>query len=325
MSKKLVLGSSTREAYGKALVKLGEENNNIVVLDADLAKSTMTYLFAKRFPERFFDMGVAEQNMIGTAAGLAISGKIAFASTFAVFASSRCFDQLRMSIAQPRLNVKVVASHGGLTVGEDGASHHAIEDIALMSSLPGFTVIVPADEIEAAQAVEAAANTYGPFYIRCGRPKAAIVHDENYRFVTGKAVLLRTGHDATLIANGSMVAVALEAADLLAAGGIDCRVLSMPTVCPIDKEAIISAAEETGTIVIAEEHLLHGGLGSIVAQVVGENCPVPLGFVAIRNTYTKSGKPEELLKRYGLTPEDVADSVQATLKRKRARPVAVRT
>lgn len=324
MAVKMVLGSSTREAYGKALVTLGAQDRDIVVLDADLAKSTMTILFAQKFPERFFDFGVAEQNMMGTAAGLAISGKTVFASTFAVFASSRCFDQLRMSIAQPRLNVKVVASHGGLTVGEDGASHHAIEDIGLISSLPGFRVIVPADEIEAAQAVIVAASTYGPFYIRCGRPKAPIVYDESYRFVLGKAAQLRAGRDATIIANGTMVVGALQAAEMVEAEGISCRVLSMPTVCPVDKEAIVAAAEETGAIVIAEEHLLHGGLGSIVAQVVGENAPVPLGFVAIRNTYTKSGKPEELLKRYGLAPEDIAGAVRSVVERKRERHLPAR-
>lgn len=318
MPKQFVMGSSTREAYGKTLVKLGAENRQIVALDADLAKSTMSILFADKYPDRFFDFGVAEQNMIGTAAGLATCGKIPFASTFAVFASCRCFDQLRMSIAQPRLNVKVVGSHGGCTVGEDGASHHAIEDLALMTSLPGFTVVVPADEIETAQVVAAAAATPGPFYIRCGRPKAAIVYDEAYKFEIGKAALLRSGGDITLIANGSMLAPAIEAAEILEASGVDCRVLSMPTIRPIDKEAIVRAAEETGAIVTAEEHLVHGGLGSAVAHVVVENCPVPLGFVAIKDVYTKSGKPDELLKRYCLTAQDIADTASSVLKRKRS-------
>ncbi|MDO8672336.1 MAG: transketolase family protein [Dehalococcoidia bacterium] len=318
MPKQFVLGGATREAYGKTLARLGADNQQIVALDADLAKSTMSILFAQKYPDRFFDMGVAEQNMIGTAAGLALGGKIPFASTFAIFASGRCFDQLRMSVAQPGLNVKVVGSHGGCTVGEDGGSHHAIEDLGLMTSLPSFTVIVPADEVETAQVVEAAVNTFGPFYIRCGRPKAAIVYDDSYKFQIGKAVLMKTGGDVTVIANGSMLAPALDAADMLASNGIDCRVLAMPTVRPIDQEAIAKAAEETGAIVTAEEHLVHGGLGSIVAQVVVESCPVPMGFVGIQNIYTKSGKPEELLICYSLTAYDIVKTVQSVLKRKKS-------
>jgi len=308
---------SLRETYGKTLVELGRENRDIVVLDADLSRSTMTRLFAREFSERFFDCGIAEQNMVGIAAGLAASGKIAFASTFAVFAPGRCFDQIRMSVAQPRLNVKLVASHSGISVGEDGTSHHAIEDLALIGSLPGFTVIVPADAIETAQAVRAAAASYGPFYIRLCRPKLPLVYSEGYHFALGKAVTMRQGRDATIIAIGLMVKVALEAAGNLEREGIDCRVLNMPTLKPIDEAAIIQAATETGTIVTAEEHLEHGGLGSAVAQVVARHQPVPMEFVAIKDTYAKSGKPAELFERYGLTAKDIERGVRSATERKR--------
>ncbi len=308
--------SSTREAYGKTLIELGRINKDIVVLDADLSRSTMTRLFAEEFPGRFFDCGIAEQNMMGIAAGLAASGKTAFASTFAVFASSRCFDQIRVSIAQPHLNVKIVASHGGITVGEDGASHHSVEDLALMCSFPGFTVIVPADAAEVAQAVVVAADTPGPFYIRLSRPKTPAVYPKDYGFILGKAVTLRPGDDAAIIAIGIMVAAALEAAENLAQQGIDCRVLSMPTLKPIDKDAIVQAATETGAIVTAEEHLGHGGLGSAVAQVVAEHQPVPMSFVAIKDTYAKSGKPQELLQRHGLTAPDIERAVRSVVLRK---------
>jgi len=307
---------SQRETYGKTLVELGRENRDIVVLDADLSRSTMTMLFAREFPERFFDCGIAEQNMVGIAAGLAASGKIPFASTFAVFAAGRCFDQIRMSIAQPGLNVKLVASHSGISVGEDGTSHQSIEDLALIGSLPGFTVIVPADAIETAQAVKAAAAHFGPFYIRLCRPKLPLVYNEGYHFALGKAVTLRQGRDATIIAIGLMVKVALEAAGNLEGEGIDCRVLNMPTLKPIDEAAIIQAATETGAIVTAEEHLEHGGLGSAVAQVVARHQPVPMEFVAIKDTYAKSGKPAELFKRYGLTAKDIERSVKSAIERK---------
>ena len=305
-----------RETYGKTLVELGRENPDIVVLDADLSKSTMTKYFAQEFPHRFFDCGIAEQNMVGIAAGLAASGKIPFASTFAVFVPGRCFDQARMSIAQPGFNVKLVATHGGISVGEDGTSHQAIEDLALAGSLPGFTVIVPADSIETAQAVRVAAASYGPFYIRLGRPKVPLVYNEDYHFSLGKAVTMRAGKDATIIAIGIMVSSALEAADNLKQQGIDCRVLNMPTLKPIDKTAIINAAGETGAIVTAEEHLQHGGLGSEVAQVLGKHCPVPMEFVAIKDTYAESGKNTELLQKYGLTAKDIEEAVNSVLKRK---------
>ena len=308
--------ASIREVYGKTLVELGRENRDIVALDADLCRSTMTQFFAQEFPERFFDCGIAEQNMIGIAAGLAASGKIPFASTFAVFAPGRCFDQIRMSVAQSRLNVKIVATHGGISVGEDGTSHQAIEDLSLIGALPGFTVIVPADAIETAQVIRVAANNYGPFYIRLCRSKVPIVYSEDYRFVPGKAATMRQGNEITIIAIGIMVAVALEAAGNLKQEGIDCRVLNMPTLKPIDEDAIIKAAAETGAIVTAEEHLEHGGLGSTVAQVVTAHQPVPMEFVAIKDTYAKSGKAAELLQRYGLTAKDVERAVRSVMKRK---------
>ena len=310
---------STREAYGQTLVELGRENPNIVVLDADLAKSTRTEYFA-RDPElrsRFFDCGIAEQNMIGIAAGLAASGKIVFASTFAVFAPGRCFDQIRQSIAQMRLNVKIVASHGGISVGEDGSSHHAIEDLALICALPGFTVVVPADAFETRQVIRKAAEVPGPFYIRLSRPKTRLVYPDDYQFDLRRGVILRAGDDVTIMATGLMVAYALDAADMLAQEGIESRVISMPTIKPIDKEMIVQAAEETRAIVTAEEHLQHGGFGSIVAQVVAENCPVPMAFVAIKDTYTGSGKAKELLKARGLSAEDIARAARGVLERKR--------
>ncbi len=307
---------SVREAYGRTLLELGMENQDIVALDADLSRSTMTRFFARQFPERFFDCGVAEQNMVSVAAGLAASGKIPFASTFAVFAAGRCFDQIRMSVAQPRLNVKLVASHGGISVGEDGTSHHAIEDLALIGSLPGFTVIVPADAIETTQAVKAAAAHLGPCYIRLCRPKLPLVYTEDYRFNLGKAVTMRQGGDATVIAIGLMVKAALEAAQNLAGEGIDCRVLNMSTLKPIDEAAITQAAAETGAIVTAEEHLEHGGLGSAVARVVAHHQPVPMEFIAIKDTYAKSGKPAQLLERHGLTAKDIELAVKSAVNRK---------
>ncbi|MBA7683654.1 Apulose-4-phosphate transketolase subunit B [subsurface metagenome] len=307
---------SLRETYGKTLVELGGENADIVVLEADLSPSTMTHFFASEFPERFFDCGIAEQNMVSIAAGLAASGKIPFASTFAVFVPGRCFDQIRMSIAQPKLNVKLVATHGGLSVGEDGTSHQSIEDLALITSLPGFTVVVPADAIETAQAVRVAAASYGPFYIRLCRPKMPLVYNDGYRFNLGKAITMRQGEGVTIIAIGIMVAAALEAAENLKREGIDCCVLNMPTLKPLDEAIIIKAATDTGAIVTAEEHLEHGGLGSLVAQVVAKYHPVPMGFVAIKDTYAKSGKAAELLQRYGLTAKDIEQAVRSVIKRK---------
>jgi transketolase len=307
---------SQREAYGKALVELGRENKDIVVLDADLCRSTMTELFVSEFPERAFDCGIAEQNMVSIAAGLAASGKIPFASTFAVFAPGRCFDQIRMLIAQPRLNVKLVTTHSGITVGEDGVSHQSIEDLALACSLPGLTVIVPADAVETTQAVRVAAATHGPFYIRLCRPKLPLLYDEGYRFELGKAVVMRQGTQAAIIAIGTRVAAAIEAAENLKQEGIDCRVLNMSTLKPLDEAAIIQTAVETGAIVTAEEHLEHGGLGSIVAQVLAKHHPIPVEFVAIKDTYAESGSPSDLLQKYGLTAGDIEQAVRSVLIRK---------
>ncbi|TAK29920.1 MAG: transketolase family protein [Chloroflexota bacterium] len=310
------MGASTREAYGRALLRLGSENPDIVTLTADLAKSTCVHSFGSAYPERFFNVGVAEQNMMGIAAGLALSGKVVFASTFAVFASCRAFDQVRMSIAQPRLNVKIVATHGGITVGEDGATHHAIEDLALMRALPGFTVVVPADEVETEQVIEVASCTPGPFYVRTGRPKVPVVHGPEYRFELGRASMLRDGRDATIIATGIMVSAAVQAAEALDGEEIHCRVLNMATLKPLDLEAIAAAAEETGAIVTAEEHLYQGGLGSAVAQALAEKRPVPMSFVAVADRYTKSGPPDALLEKYGLSPERIVEGVRAVVARK---------
>ena len=308
--------ASTRETYGRTLVELGRQNKDIVVLDADLSSSTMTKFFSQEFPDRFLDCGLTEQNMVGIAAGLAASGKIVFVSTFAIFVSCRCFDQLRLYLSQPELNVKIVATHGGITVGEDGSSHHAIEDLALCCALPSFTVVVPADAIEAAEAIRVAASDYGPFYIRLSRPKTPIVYPESYHFTLGKAVTMRQGKDATVIAMGIMVAKALEAADSLARQGIDCRVINMHTLKPLDEAAVVKAASETGAIVVAEEHLAQGGLGSRVAQTTAREKPVPMEFVNLGDRYALSGKAEELLQRYGLTARDIEESVKLAVKRK---------
>jgi transketolase len=307
---------SLRETYGKTLAEIGKTNTDIVVLDADLSTSTMTRFFAKEFPERFFDAGIAEQNMIGMACGLAASGKIPFASTFAVFAPGRCYDQIRVGVAQSRLNVKIVVTHAGVTVGEDGGSHQALEDLALMCSLSGFTVIVPADAIETAQVIKKVAEYKGPCYVRLPRPKLPLIYDSNYRFEIGKVVNLKPGNDVTVIAIGVMAAAALEAHAELAKEGIGCRVLNMPTLKPVDEGAIIKAARETGAIVTAEEHQEFGGLGSIVAGVLSKNNPTPMECVAVKDVFGQSGKPAELLVRYGLTSKDIVKAVRAVLKRK---------
>lgn len=306
---------SLRETYGKTLAEIGKENKDIVVLDADLSKSTMTKYFASSFPDRYFDVGIAEQNLIGIAAGLAASGKIPFASTFAVFAPGRCFDQIRMSVVQPKQNVKIVTTHGGITVGEDGITHQAIEDLALSCSLPGMTVIVPADALETALAVRAVAELTGPVHIRLPRLKLPVVFDENYRFQIGMAAEMRQGSDVTVIAIGVMVSIALDAAAELQKEGISCRVINMSTLKPADEEIIIRAARETGSIITAEEHLEHGGLGSIVARITGKHAPVPLEFIAL-HTYARSGKPEDLLQYYGLNAEAIIKAAKRALERK---------
>jgi len=311
--------AATREALGPTLIKLAKEGLPVAVVDADLGKSTTSRKFRDAFPERFFSVGIAEANMIGVSAGLAAAGKIAFCSTFGVFMPGRCFDQIRVSVAQTGLNVKMVASHGGISVGEDGISAQAIEDLALMCSLNGVHVIVPADVIEAAQAIEAAARTPGPFYIRTGRPKVPVIYDGTYRFALGKAHELRAGRDVTLIANGIMVKAALDAAETLARDGIDARVLNMATLRPLDEDAIARAARETGAIVTAEEHLVHCGMAALVAGVLGSTCPVPLGAVGMRDRYAESGRWDQLLQKYGLTAEEIVREAKETVARKGAR------
>jgi transketolase len=308
--------AATREALGPTLARLRREGLDIVVVDADLGSSTTARQFGREFPECFITVGVAEQNMAGVAAGLAAEGKTVFISTFAVFAPGRCFDQLRLGIAQPGLNVKLVASHAGIVTGEDGASAQAIDDLALVLSLPGFRVVVPADVVEAEQSIEAAARNYGPFYIRTVRPKVPVIYDESYRFALGKAHLLRPGKDVTLMAIGVMVKAALDAAELLAGEGIDCRVLNMASLKPLDEDAVLAAARETGAIVTAEDHLVHGGLGSIIAQTVVRHQPVPMAFVGMQDEYGISGRWDLLLKHYGLTPEKIAEAARGVLARK---------
>ncbi|MDI3535408.1 MAG: transketolase [Thermosediminibacterales bacterium] len=309
--------TATREAYGEALVELGRENRNIVVLDADLSKSTKTEMFAKEFPERFFNMGIAEQNMMGTAAGLAASGKIPFVSTFAVFATGRAFDQVRNSIAYPGLNVKIAATHAGITVGQDGASHQSVEDIAIMRAIPGMTVINPADAVEAKAAVKAAALMEGPVYIRLGRHKVPVVFDEEkYEFKSGKGVVLQEGGDVTIIATGIMVAQALEASKLLSEKGIKAKVVNIHTIKPLDEDLIIECAKQTKAIITAEEHSITGGLGSAVAEVVSERFPVPVKRVGIKDRFGQSGLPEELLKLYNLTAEDIASAAAELIRKK---------
>lgn len=300
------LGIATREAYGLELVELGRERPDIVVLDGDLSKSTMTKYFAKAFPDRFFNVGIAEANMVGVAAGLARAGKLPFVSSFATFLISKGFDQMRVSVAYAGLNVKFVGSHGGISIGEDGVSQMSVEDVALARALPGFTVVVPADEAETRAAIRAVADHPGPCFVRVGRPKAPVVYEAGCSFRIGRAIRVRDGGDITLAANGLMVAAALEAADILARDGIEARVLDLASVKPLDEDALEEAARETGGLVVAEEHLLAGGLGSAVAMALARRYPVPMGFVGLDDTFAESGKPEELLEKYGLTPGRIA-------------------
>jgi len=310
--------AATREAYPKALLQLVEEGVDVVAIDADLSASTMGYQFGEKHPDRWFSVGVAEQNMVGIAAGLAAAGKTAFVASFAVFLPGRCFDQLRTSVAQPMggLNVKAVASHGGVTVGEDGASAQALEDLALATSLIPFDVVVPADYEEARQAIVAVGRTTRPAYVRTGRPKVPSLYDSSYRFELGRADLVRPGRDVTLIACGIMVDIALRAANDLASEGIDARVINMATIKPIDREAVIAAATETGAIVTAEEHQTTGGLGTAVAKVLAQTVPAPVEFVGV-DRYGTTGKWDELLDYFELTPARVAQAARDAIARKR--------
>ncbi|WP_017414086.1 transketolase C-terminal domain-containing protein [Clostridium tunisiense] len=308
---------ATREAYGKALARIGQENENIVVLDADLSKSTKTADFKKVCPDRFINMGIAEGNMMTVAAGLAACGKIPFASTFAMFAAGRAFEQIRNSICYPKLNVKVCATHAGITVGEDGASHQSVEDISLMRSIPNMVVISPSDAVETEAAIEAVAKYNGPCYVRLGRSGVPVINDnEGYKFEIGKGVTLREGKDVSIIATGIMVDAALEACNILAEEGIKARVINIHTIKPIDEELIGKAARETGIIITAEEHSIIGGLGSAVAEVVTSLHAVPVIRVGIKDTFGESGKPAELLKAYGLTSEDIVKAVKKGLELK---------
>lgn len=309
---------ATREAYGKALVKLSTLNENVVVLDADLSKSTKTADFKAVSPERFINMGIAESNMMGVAAGLSTCGKIPFASTFAMFAAGRAFEQIRNSICYPNLNVKVCATHAGLTVGEDGATHQSIEDISLMRSIPNMTVINPADAVETEAAILAVAEYNGPCYVRLGRLAVNVINDaENYKFEIGKGVTLSEGNDITIVATGIMVELALEAKEQLAKDGINARVINIHTIKPIDNELLIKAAKETGAIVTAEEHSIIGGLGSAVAEVVTEEYPIPVLKVGIKDTFGESGIPSELLKAYGLTVDAIVENSKKAISLKK--------
>ena len=307
---------ATRDAYGEKLAELGGRLENIVVLDADLAKSTKTIVFKKKFPERFFDMGIAEQNLIGTAAGLSLAGMIPFASTFAVFAIGRTYDQLRNTVCYSKLNVKVVSTHAGLTVGEDGASHQALEDISLARVLPNMAVVVPADAVETQGVLDFAATYEGPMYIRLGRPKVPVIMDDNYSFALGKGTVLRQGSDASIIAAGITVAFALEAANILQEKGLNVEVINMACIKPLDSTLLIESARKTGAVVTAEEHSIIGGLGSAVAEVLCENVSVPMERVGVRDTFGESGAPDELLEKYGLTPRHIARAVEKVVGRK---------
>jgi transketolase len=301
-----------RDIYGKTLIELGKQNKNIVVLDADLSSSTRTGLFAKEFPERFFNFGVAEQNMMAAAAGLASCGKIVFASTFAIFATGRAWDQVRNSISYNNFNVKIVATHAGLTVGPDGASHQALEDIALMRIIPNMNIIVPCDGPQTAEAVQAAANTDGPFYIRLGRPKVPTLENKG-EFKLGKAQVLTSGEDLSIIACGIMVDEALTAVNSLLNKGIKARLINVHTIRPFDRETILRAAQETRGIVVCEEHNVIGGLASSVDEVVAENYPTKVLRVGIKNRYGQSGEPAVLLKEYNLTSADIEKAALAII------------
>jgi transketolase len=310
------LGAATREAFGRALVELGRENKDVVVCDADLSHSTMTTYFAKEFPERFVSLGIAEANMCAVGAGLALAGKIPFVSSFSAFAMNKGFEQLRCCVAYPHVNLKVVGTHSGISIGEDGPSQMSVEEVGLACSLAGFVVIAPADEASTKALVKAAAAYVGPVFIRTGRPKAPVVYGADRTFAIGKAVQVAEGSDVTIIANGLLVAQALLAADALDAEGISARVIDMHTVKPLDREAIAKAAAETKAIVVAEEHRVDGGLGVRVAQVVAETRPCPMEFVGIQDTYAESGQPDELMDKYGLVARDVAAAVRKVVARK---------
>ncbi|MBR5011374.1 MAG: transketolase family protein, partial [Clostridia bacterium] len=301
-----VIKKATREGYGSGLIKLGKKYDDFIVMDADLAAATKSGAFKKEFPDRFYNCGIAEQNMMSIAAGVAATGKKVFASSFAMFAIGRAFEQIRNSIGYPHLNVKICATHAGISVGEDGATHQCNEDIALMRTIPGMVIINPADAVEAEKAVEAVYGFDGPSYIRLGRLAVPVIFDDDYKFEIGKAVTLKEGNDVTIIATGLMVAEALEAYEILKAEGINARIINMATIKPLDNEAVIKAAKETGVIVTAEEHSVVGGLGSAVADLVTNEYPVPVIKVAMQDAYGKSGPAATLLDEYGFRGKDIA-------------------
>jgi transketolase len=312
----LEMGSATRDAYGKAIAELGEENPNVVVLDADLAGSTRSGKFAGPFPNRFWNVGIAEANLVGIAAGMAASGKIPFISSFAVFLTAKGFDQLRMSVAYPGVNVKVVCSHGGISIGEDGPSQMAIEDIALMAALPGFHVLIPSDEVSCFHLVKAIARHDGPVYMRTGRPKFPKLYSDSDTFTLGGSHVHQSGKDVTIVACGVMVGEALKAADVLAEEGIEAGVIDAYSIKPLDNETILGEVRQSGAVVTAEEHLLDGGLGSRVARMLAENHPVPMRCVGVNDTYAESASPDELLVRYGLTWKEVAEAARNVVQTK---------
>ena len=302
---------ATRESYGKTLLELGAEMPNLVVLDADLAGSTKTGVFAKAYPDRHFDCGIAEGNMMSIAAGLAAAGMVPFASSFAMFAAGRAYEQVRNSIGYPHLNVKIGATHAGITVGEDGASHQCLEDLALMREIPGMVVMCPADDTEARKAVRAAVKHEGPVYIRFGRAAVPVVFDEDYDFQIGKGSVIREGKDVSIIANGLCVASAIEAADMLAKDGIDAEIVNICTIKPLDEELVVKTAAKTGKVVTAEEHSIIGGLGGAVAEVLSEECPTRMTRIGVRDRFGESGTAAELIHKYGLDGEGIAKSVAA--------------
>lgn len=305
------MGTATRAAYGKMLKTELYKNPDVVVLDADLGNATKSISFKEVAPERYFDMGISEQDMMGTAAGLAAAGKIPVASTFAIFATGRAFEQIRNSICYPKLNVKICATHAGLTVGEDGGTHQAVEDISLMRSLPNMTVINPADTKEAEEAVKAIVAYDGPVYVRLGRAEVEDIHGADYTFRWGKGEILRDGDDAVVFATGIMVGKALAAADALAAEGMQIRVVNIHTIKPIDAELVIASARKTGKVVTAEEHSVIGGLGSAVAEVLARYAPTKQAFVGIQDTFGESGSPKDLLEKYGLTADEIVKAVKS--------------
>jgi transketolase len=312
----LKMGASTREAFGQALLELGRANPAIVALDADLSKSTMSVYFSKEFPDRFFECGIAEANMVAIGAGLASAGKIPFASSFSAFIMTKAFEQMRVMVAYPNVNLKIVGTHSGISIGEDGPSQMSLEDLSLACSLPGFTVISPADEISMHALVKQAAEHVGPVFLRAGRPKVPVIYSAGQEFAIGKSIELIEGSDVTLIAHGLLVAEAIRAAESLEAEGVSARVLDMHTIRPLDVDAISRAARETGAIVVAEEHLVDAGLGVRVAQAVAQTRPVPMEFVGL-DRYAESATPDELLDKYGMRAANVVAAAKRVLGRKR--------